>query len=184
MLSGMFVVVITSSILVSLISSEVNSEVHIIDDFDFAVILGAGLNGEAVSSRLKLSLDEALELLSDTSIPIIVSGGQGPDEKISEAEAMSRYLVDNGIESYRIIIEDQSTSTRENIYFSDRLMNLEDVNVVIITSDYHMYRSKMLGERIGWTVSGQSAVNPLYTRSKRMVREVLALLKDIVVNRL
>jgi len=181
MLSCLSLSVVIGLVLTALIFSEVNSNVTSIDDTDYAVILGAGLIGDQVSFRLKLRLDAAIDVLNDTETLIIVSGGQGPHEKISEAEAMSRYLVKSGIESERIILEDQSTSTQENIRLSNEIINMNNANVLLITSDYHMYRAKMLGRRIGWEVSGQSAVNQVSARLRRMFREVFALMKDIIV---
>ncbi len=169
---------------VTLITSETNACVNGYETVDYAVILGAGLNGDQVSKRLQLRLDEAVSKLSDNSVPIIVSGGQGPDEWISEAEAMKHYLVVNGISEERIIKEDQSTSTRENIQYSNTLMTAnKDLSVVIFTSDYHMYRAKMLGDAIGWQTQGQSAKNPVFVRINYMVRECLALLKDLVLTK-
>jgi len=183
MLTGISLSVLVVFVMVSLITSEVKSTAPSMENVDYAVVLGAGLIGDQVSNRLKLRLDAAVEVLLDTDTMIIVSGGQGPDEKISEAEAMYRYLVKEGINKDRIVLEDQSTSTQENIRLSNELINIDNANVMIITSDYHMYRSKMLGNRIGWEVSGQSAVNPIKTRYRRMFREIFALLKDIVVRK-
>lgn len=178
---GLVLGIITTSVLLVLIFSELRSTTDHLENTDYAVILGAGLIGDQVSGRLQVRLDTAIALLEDTDIPIIVSGGQGPDEDISEAEAMKRYLQDKGISEERVILEDQSTSTQENILFSNQLMSEKDKHVVIITSDYHMYRSKMLGKRIGWDVSGESAINPPKSTARRSFREVFALAKDLLV---
>jgi len=176
--------VLIIGISVGLITSEINASVNDYESVDYAVVLGAGLNGDQVSKRLQLRLDEAVNELANNSVPIIVSGGQGPDEWISEAEAMKRYLLVKGITEDRIVIEDQSTSTRENIQYSNTLMTEnKDLSVVIFTSDYHMYRAKMLGDTIGWQTQGQSAKNPVFARINYMVRECLALLKDLVLTK-
>lgn len=122
-----------------------------------------------------------MRLLKKSNAVIIVSGGQGPSEEISEAEAMRRYLQKQGVSENRIIKEEESTSTQENIKYSNAIMHSENSKVIIVTSDYHMYRAKMLGERIGWTVSGQSGENNTAERLRRMVREIFALAKDIIV---
>lgn len=81
----------------------------------------APLRGERVSLTLKLRLDAALEYLEHSpNTAVIVSGGKGDGENISEAEAMKRYLVSHGVDEGRIITEDKSTSTWENFKFSKR----------------------------------------------------------------
>lgn len=169
------------ALLGTLILSEVDTVVDDANDVDYALILGAGLIGDQVSDRLRIRLDAAVEVLADQDVKIIVSGGQGPAELVSEAEAMRKYLVDRGIDPQRIIKEEASTSTQENIKYSNEIISDEDAKVLIITSDYHMYRALMLGNRIGWDATGHSAVNPLEERLRRMVREVLALAKDILI---
>ena len=168
--------------LAALIVSEVHSKVGTYENVDYALVLGAGLNGDQLSDRLKMRLDLAFDQLKDNNIPIILSGGQGPDELISEADAMFSYLTYRGIDPKRLIIENKSTSTQENIKLSNALMKGRDFNVALFTSDYHMYRAKMLGERMGWNTVGYSAVNPLSTRINYMYREVLALMKDFIVH--
>lgn len=169
------------SILSLLIISELKSDVETNKRFDYIVVLGAGLEGDQVSDRLKIRLDTSLEVIKNSDAIIIVSGGQGQHELISEADAMYRYLVKNRVAESRIIKEEESTSTQENIRFSNRLMTHENSSVLIVTSDYHMYRAKMLGKRVGWEVYGKSGNNNITELSSRMVREVLALAKDIIV---
>lgn len=118
------------------------------------IVLGSGLQGDQVSPTLRNRLDTCLKYLKtypDTNI--IVSGGQGRDESISEAEAMKRYLVSNGVDVNQIIIEDKSTNTYENMLFSkkilERKVDLDQDNILIITSDFHMFRAKLLAWRAG-----------------------------------
>ncbi len=83
---------------------------------DYAVILGAKVNGEIPSLSLQFRLDAALEYaIQYPHVYLILSGGQGPGEHISESEAMKRFLVKNGIQEERLLIEDLSTSTYENL---------------------------------------------------------------------
>ena len=85
---------------------------------DYVIILGARLYGDIPSPALRERLIVAKDYLVDNEdVKVIVTGGQGEDELIPEAEAMAKYLVNNGIEENRIIIEDQSTSTFENLQF-------------------------------------------------------------------
>ncbi len=152
-----------------------------------AVVFGAGINGEEVSPRLKARLDACLETVKEMDIPIIVSGGQGADEMISEALAMKRYLVNHGIKASRIFREEQSTSTVENIQFSGELMGAqwpgEKQKVLLITSDFHMFRVRFLAQRANWEFVCQSAKHSLAEHIQLIPRELLAIIKDLVIVR-
>jgi len=91
---------------------------------DAVIILGAGIKGERLSLTLKYRLDKGLEYIAlNPNAKIIVTGGKGPGESITEAEAMRRYLVSQGIENDRIIIEDKATSTYENLMYSSEFLS-------------------------------------------------------------
>ena len=93
------------------------------------VVLGCKVNGTNPSLTLKSRLDAAYEYLSENeSVSCIVSGGQGPDEGISEAECMYNYLVEKGIDKDRLYMEDKSTSTRENLEFSKAVIDKEGLS--------------------------------------------------------
>ena len=81
----------------------------------------------------------------------------------------------------RIILEEKSTSTSENIKYTNDIIKNKKVTVVIYTSDYHMYRAKMLAKRIGWEAQGHSVKNTFLERVKRIPRECLALIKDTII---
>ena len=88
---------------------------------EYAIILGAKVNGEVPSLSLRYRLDAALRYADEyPHVKFILSGGQGPGEHITEAEAMKRFLLDHGIKEERLLLEQQSTSTYENILFSKR----------------------------------------------------------------
>ncbi len=94
-----------------------------VDDLRAVIVLGCQVKGEEPSDMLKGRLNAALELLSEHSDAVcIVSGGKGKGEDISEAEAMRRYLVENGISESRIFTESRSTNTRENMRLSVELL--------------------------------------------------------------
>lgn len=165
-----------------LIMTQLDSKITDYEKINYAIVLGAGLDGDQVSTRLRKRLDVAYIELNNLEIPIIVSGGQGSDELISEAEAMSKYLFDQGISSQRLVLEDKSTSTQENLLLSSKIIPKGKPQVVIITSDYHMFRSKMLAKRMGWQVQGASAHSLKKTLPKRVIREIFAVLKDFFVH--
>jgi len=161
-----------------LVLSEFWSSVPESKDVEYVVVLGAGLRGDKVSYTLAYRLDAAIEYsVTNPETTILVSGGQGPDEDISEAEAMKRYLVAAGIKESRILLEDQSTSTDENIKFSRALMK-DNPSVAIVSSNYHMYRAKYIGTRYVENVEGISAHAPYWSVINYMVRESVTILNE------
>ncbi|MFN6091293.1 MAG: YdcF family protein, partial [Bacteroidota bacterium] len=108
-----------------LIFSKFEEEHPTRNDIKYMVVLGAKVRENGISPTLQRRLDKALNvLLLDTTITVIVSGGKGEDEPVSEAEAMSDYLLTHGVNANRIIQEDQSFSTEENIINSRRKIAL------------------------------------------------------------
>lgn len=86
---------------------------------DYVIVLGARLYGDIPSPALMERLKVVKEyLIENKDVKVVVSGGQGIDEDIPEAHAMEKYLADNGVEKDRIIIEDKSTTTFENLKLS------------------------------------------------------------------
>ncbi len=129
-------------------------------DTDCVVVLGCQVKGETPSSMLCDRLNAALKLLQSSDKPFcVVSGGQGKDENISEAEAMQRYLLENGVLEERIILETRSESTEENLRFTAELLQQRgfDGKVTIVTNEYHQYRAHILAARAGIDASHYSA---------------------------
>ena len=152
------------------------------EDADYLIVLGAGLRGERMSLVLRNRVDAAAEYLSENpGSKVVVSGGQGPDEPIPEAEAMRRGLVDLGIEETRIIMEDASTSTNENLMFSKQLIP-DGASVVIVTNKFHVFRACHLARECGYTsVSGLGADNVRWLNPTNYLRECMAVFKDVVL---
>ena len=153
---------------------------------DYMIILGAQVRGTRLSKALKMRLDAAYPYLKDNPDTIvIVSGGQGQGEDISEAEAMKRYLVEKGISYHRIIKEDRSTSTYENIKFSKELLDLESPSLVIVTNNFHVFRSIGIAKKQGMgKVQGLSAPGDSILTVHYYVREAASVLKDFVFGNL
>ena len=128
----------------------------------YVLVLGAGLDGTVPSYSLVSRLRSAADYLDAHPDSIaVVSGGQGIGEDIPEAEAMRTWLIDKGIAPDRIITEDKSTSTLENISFSqdvirDRGGDFDD-GLIIVTSEYHIYRAEKFAERLGIDALGVPA---------------------------
>ena len=127
-------------------------------DAPYVVVLGAAVYGENPSITLEHRLEGALRYLNaNPDSKAVVSGGQGAGEDISEAECMRRYLVENGIAADRILTEDRSTSTKENLAFSKAVIEADGgnvENVAIISSAYHLYRAKTVAASLGINASG------------------------------
>lgn len=116
------------------------------------VVLGCKVNRDHPSKMLRHRLEAAYDYLSkNKNIKCIVSGGQGPDEKMTEAECMYNYLVNLGISPDRIIKESKATSTYENIKFSYEIieqMNLPK-DITIVTDGFHEYRASIIAKKQG-----------------------------------
>lgn len=116
------------------------------------VVLGCRVYGETPSLSLRERLDATVAyMLEHPDVNCVVSGGQGPGEDISEAECMYRYLIANGIAGKRIYKEDKSTSTRENLEFSLRIIRENQLSeeIAIVTSEYHQYRASLVAQDLG-----------------------------------
>jgi uncharacterized SAM-binding protein YcdF (DUF218 family) len=150
---------------------------------DFVVVLGAGLNdGDRVPPLLASRLERArrvyqtLAVRRRTSPVLIVSGGQGSDERVSEAEAMARYLIGRGVPEDHVVREDQSRTTEENLTFSQAIMDRArpGYRCIIVTSNYHVFRTAIVARRLG--VNGQvtGARTAGYYWPSAMLREFAA----------
>lgn len=148
---------------------------------DAVIVLGAGLRGEEPSRALRFRLDAAYDYaLKNQDAIIVVSGGQGANEVIPESTAMKRYLVKKGIAEERIIEENKSTSTKENLAFSKEILDEalgKDYRTVIITNDYHILRAESLAKKAGFSqISHTSGRTPLSIFIPCTLRECAAVI--------
>ncbi len=121
------------------------------------IVLGAGLRGERPSRILRERLEATAEYLEmHPQAVCIVSGGQGGDEVCTEASVMRKYLLDKGIADERIYVEDKSTSTFENIEFSQKVIENEGLNsqIAVVTQEFHQYRAQQFAKAAGFTEIG------------------------------
>lgn len=152
----------------------------------YAVILGAGVKGEEPSATLKRRLDTSIDYLNkNLNTKIIASGGLGKEATLTEAEAMKRYFIAHGIDESRILKEEKSTTSDENLKYTKELLTSlydEDVpEMLIITSDYHMFRAKHIAERYYAKVYGISSETPSTVMINYAIREYLAVLKMLML---
>ncbi|CAK7084631.1 YdcF family protein [Tissierella carlieri] len=156
---------------------------------DYVIVLGARLYGDipspALLERLKIAKGYLLE---NREVKVVVSGGQGSNEDIAEAYAMEKYLVDNGIEKSRIIIEDKSTSTFQNLRLSlDKIREVDDkenIKILIASNKYHIFRSKLLAKRLGLIPYGLPAKTPPIIIFKSYIREYFAVIKSFFLDKM
>ncbi len=128
-----------------------------LDKVDAVIVLGCRVKGETPSSMLWIRTKTACDILVEhPEAVVVVSGGQGPGESITEAEAMRRMLAEWGIEEHRIIMEDKSTSTAENFDNSAAILKELGINenVAIVTSEFHQYRASLYAQRSGLENTG------------------------------
>lgn len=132
-------------------------------DADWLIILGAGVNGTEPSLSMLNRLTAAKTWLdAHPACRILVSGGQGEGEDVSEAEAMRRWLTAKGIDDARIVVEDRSTNTAENLANSFALIpDAESARIAVCSSDYHLYRAQLLARRLGVEIQTIPAVTTL-----------------------
>ncbi len=132
------------------------------EDTDCLVVLGAGVYGTRPSASLRSRMEAALEYLNKhPAVFAILSGGQGPGEDITEAEAMRRYFTEHGISEERLILEEKSTSTVENLTNSFSIAATKGFSkLTVVTNEFHLFRSCRLAENMGWQVGRIAAPVP------------------------
>ncbi len=172
---------------------------------DYLIALGAKVNGTQPSLILKYRIDAAAEYLRNNPETIVIaSGGKGADEGISEAQCIYQGLVEQGIDAERIIIEDQSTSTVENLTYSAAIIMagkdaaeagtfseiettksgetiIIEETVVLTTTDFHLFRAVYTAKKLGYTqVYGNSAKSVWWLIPSNYLREFFAVIKAVL----
>lgn len=159
---------------------------------DYIIVLGAGLDqGKTPNLILQERLDTAIKCFDESPNQyIVLSGGQGADELVSEAQAMSEYMQKNGIDKEKIIIEDKSKNTNENIKFSKEKIeehshkSLNEINVKIVTNDYHALRSSILAKKNGYVnICNYSSTTVWYFIPSTYIREACGIVKSVLFDK-
>ena len=148
-------------------------------NFDYVIIHGCGLaGGERLTRLLSNRVDKAIELYNKCRRkPVIIpSGGRGADEKVSEAQAMTDYLLAHGIPADRIVQEDRSATTRENLINSKEIIDAAPgrKRTALVSSNYHIYRCLRLARSVGLKCTGVGADVALYYWPSALIREFIA----------
>lgn len=178
---GAMVTVILGSLIFIIVEGLIISHMfHNTDiDLDYIIILGAQVKDGEISPILEKRLDRAVVYLEEhEETMVIVAGGTGPKEVVSEARAMYWYLIGEGIAPSRITKEEKSTNTVENITFSAAIINDYSSSVGIVTSNFHIYRAEQIARNIGFNkVYGLSAESGMGLTPHYLIREFFAVLK-------
>ena len=153
---------------------------------DYIIALGAGLiDGERVTPLLARRIDTAISFYrrqlkkTQKQAQLLMSGGQGPDEKISEAQAMKNYALSQGIPEDAILLEDRSTNTLENMRFSKAIMEQhspEGYQAIFTSNNYHIFRAGMYARTAGLKADGLGAKTAFYYLPNAFLREYIAIL--------
>ena len=139
---------------------------------DYIIVLGAGLIGARVTPLLAARIDKGIELLArNPGAALILSGGQGPGEDLAEGRAMADYAVRKGVDPEKIMVEDRSGSTEENLRFSRELMSGEKPRVILVTTAYHVFRALLLARQQGMKCVGFGAKTKWYFTLNALLRE-------------
>lgn len=157
------------------------------EEADAVIVLGAAVHGTHVSRSLAHRLDRAIGYAKQNpKAVIVVSGGKGPQETITEAYAMEQYLLNKGVAKERIIKEEKATSTFENFRFSKVILDNcfeKDYDCVYVTNSYHLYRAGKIAEQAGLRAKGLGAVTDWYYLPSAYMRESLAVMKFWLLKR-
>ena len=153
------------------------------DGVEYLIVLGAQVKGTKVTKSLAKRLDAAGDyLMKHPDAKAVCTGGQGPGEDITEALAMKQYLVQAGIKEDRILLEEKSVNTYENLKFALDIIGDTEAEVAVVTNNFHVYRAMYLAEHVGFkNIQGIAGKSDQRLLLNYMVREGLALAKELVL---
>lgn len=182
-LKKIFVVLISLGLIIfvvieSLIISKMNIKIE--NNLDYIIVLGAQVKSSGPSIVLKYRLDEAIKYLNENeNTLVVVSGGKGINEPDAEANIMKNYLINNGINEEKIIVEDKSHSTKENIINSKQLIE-KDKNVGIVTNNFHVFRAMQIASENGLNAKGIPSKSTFIYLPNNLLREFFAEIKFLI----
>lgn len=148
------------------------------------VVLGCEVRGERPSLMLAGRMDAAIAYLKDhPDVYCVASGGKGEGELISEAECMVRYMTARGIAPERILVEDRSSSTRENLRFSRQVLEeaglADGSGIAVVTNEFHACRAHLIAKELGLSCGTVASKTPWWLFPTFYVRELYGLLYQL-----
>ena len=150
---------------------------------DYIIVLGCWIKNGKVTPILARRLDKAIEFYkkqAEAGKPpkLLLSGGKGPDEFCSEAEAMKSYVLEKGIPEEDLLLESKSVSTFENMKFSKEILDRESggrpYRCIYATNNYHLLRAGIFARKVGLNINGIGAKTALYYLPNAILREYIA----------
>ena len=149
---------------------------------DYLLVLGASVYADGPSPALTRRVNAVMDCLDQHPDAVIISsGGQGRNEPISEAQCIRDELIKRGVDPGRILMEDKSTNTQENMEFSKALIDRPDAAVGVVTNNFHIWRSLQHARRAGLTnVHGIAAEYTGPTLIHFMVREAISIVANFL----
>ncbi|MCR4840505.1 MAG: YdcF family protein [Lachnospiraceae bacterium] len=151
-------------------------------NLDYIIVLGAQVKDDGPSVVLRYRLDAAVEYCKENpNTIVIVSGGQGGNESSTEASVMRDYLVRKGVNINKILVEDKSSNTDQNIDYSAEFLDKSANTVGIVTNNFHVTRAVLLAKGAGYEkVYGISAGSSAFYLPNNMLRETAGIMKDFL----
>ena len=187
-MAGRVVLCIIGAIVIAAVVSGAVAGAHIASavgkapaDDATVVVLGCKVRGTVPSLSLYQRIDAAGDYLEEHPYATcILSGGQGDAEDISEAECMYRYLVDRGIDPDRLIKEEASGTTEENIENSKRIIEQRGLSpdLAIVTNGYHQYRAQLIASKQGLEAGAVRAKTAWWLVPTYVLREICAIVHE------
>ena len=157
--------------------------------YDYIIVLGSGLIGDRVPPLLASRIDKGIDLFKQHKqknhpVKLVLTGGQGQDEKVSEGVAMAKYAREKGMDQADIIIEDQAVNTYENILFSKRLIDKDfekqeertSPNIITVTNNFHIFRALLWARKVGVKSDGAGSKTKFYFWLNALIREFVGVL--------
>lgn len=155
-------------------------------NLDYIIVLGAHVTKKGPKPVLRYRLHKACGYLKENPDTLcILSGGQGKNEPLSEAESMRQYMLKRGISPSMLILEDQSMNTHQNLALSSNFFDKDRDHVGIVTNNFHVFRSIHLAKKLGIRhVCGIAAGSNPGFLPNNLLREFLAVCKDALIGNL
>lgn len=154
------------------------------DKQETVILLGCAVKGESPSLMLLDRIESAYEYMEkNPESCAVLSGGQGNDEDISEAQCMFNVLTEKGIAADRLFLEDKSTNTAENIAFSKKIIddNNLSTDIAVASSDFHLKRAVLVAEKQGLTAKRISAKTNIFLMPTYYVRDTFGVILEFIL---
>lgn len=175
--SSVIIFLLSFAVVESLIAA--NAKTSAAENADYIIILGSRTHKNIPSFAMAHRVIASLKYIKENpNAQVVLTGGKTSSAEISEAEIMLGLLQKKGVEPNRIIIENRSKNTYQNLKYSSSLIDI-DKKVLIVSSEFHLFRAKLIAAKIGYKDVGTAASKtPRLLLPHYLLREYLAVIKD------